>query len=336
MKVLLTGGAGYIGSHTAVELLDRGYDVVVLDDLSNGHKDAITRVEKITGRPINLEIADLNDSAAVDAIFSEHEFGAVFHFAGLKSVSDSVSLPLNYYRANVGSTIVLLEAMHKHRVRKLIFSSSATVYGNSEDLPTRETSKVGEGLTNPYARTKAMIEQILMDIADAMDDFGITILRYFNPVGAHHSGLIGEDPRQTPNNLMPYVSQVAAGQREHVSVFGNTYQTPDGTGVRDYVHVMDLASGHAMALERTTVGCKSFNLGTGRGHSVLEVIDAFSRASGRPIAFEIAEPRIGDVATSFADVTKAEQEIGWHAKRTLDDACVDAWRWQTQNPRGYK
>lgn len=268
-------------------------------------------------------------------VFSGARIDAVVHLAGLKSVAESVAQPLRYYQANIGSTLVLLDAMRAHDVRKLVFSSSATVYGVPEELPIRESARVGYDLANPYGRTKAMIEQILMDEAAADDRLEVAILRYFNPVGAHESGLMGEDPQSIPNNLMPFVSQVAVGRRAQVVVFGNDYDTPDGTGIRDYIHVMDLAAGHVAALEHMAKGVAVFNLATGRGHSVLEVIEAYSQTIGKPIPFAFVESRTGDIAASFADATKAERELGWVALRTLEDACRDAWRWQTLNPSGY-
>lgn len=335
MRVLLTGGAGYIASHTAVALLDAGHDIEVLDDFSNSSEAAVHRVEVISQRKVPIHRVDLTNSAASAAVFSAGEFDSVVHFAGLKSVSESVSSPVKYYRTNIGSTLVLLQNMADFGVRRLVFSSSATVYGANAKLPARETDSVGSSVSNPYGRTKSMIEEILRDAATAEPELKVSILRYFNPVGAHFSGLIGDDPRQIPNNLFPYVAQVAAGVRDKVQVFGNQYATPDGTGVRDYVHVMDLAKGHTAALAMVQPGVDVYNLGTGRGTSVLEVIAAFSRAAGRPVPFEIVGARPGDVAESYADVSKARSELGWVAERTLDDACQDAWRWQSQNPKGY-
>jgi UDP-glucose 4-epimerase len=336
MRVLLTGGAGYIGSHTAVELLKSGHDVTVLDNLANSNVESIRRVEHITGRKVSLHIGDLTNSGDVETVFAGETIDAVVHFAGLKSVAESVSMPLEYYRNNIDSTLVLLDAMTRWQVKDLVFSSSATVYEPDGSNPVSESGTVGLDLANPYGRTKAMIEHILRDFAVADAGMRIAILRYFNPVGAHPSGLIGEDPKGIPNNLMPYVSQVAQGKRDRVSVFGDQYETHDGTGVRDYVHVVDLAAGHVAALAGLAPGVDAFNLGTGRGASVLEVIDAFSSVIERPVPFEIVAPRPGDVASSFADVSKSKSVLGWEAKLTLEDACADAWRWQSSNPDGYE
>ncbi len=335
VRVLVTGGAGYIGSHTTVELLGRGHEVVVLDDLSNSSREAVRRVEEISGRTIELHVVDLTDPVATRGVFDGVGIDAVVHCAGQKAVAESVANPLNYYRTNVGGAMVLLGVMADFGVKKLVFSSSATVYGIPEELPLKETSTVGRGLTNPYGHTKAMIEQILTDAAVADPALEIAVLRYFNPIGAHDSGRIGEDPRQMPNNLVPFVSQVAIGTRDRVAVYGDGYATPDGTGVRDYVHIMDLAEGHVAALDNLSSGVAAFNLGTGHGSSVLQVIDAFSRVVGRPIPYRIVDPRPGDIAISYADVSRAARELGWIAHRSLDDACRDAWRWQSANPHGY-
>ncbi|SFN35775.1 UDP-glucose 4-epimerase GalE [Mycetocola miduiensis] len=335
MRVLLTGGAGYIGSHTAVELLQSGHEVTVLDSLVNSNVESIRRVEQITGRSVTLHIGDLTDPAQVEKVFAQETVDAVVHFAGLKSVAESVSQPLEYYRNNIDSTLVLLDAMARWDVKDLVFSSSATVYEPDGSNPVAENGRVGLDLANPYGRTKAMIEHILRDLAAADAGLRVAILRYFNPVGAHSSGLIGEDPKGIPNNLMPYVSQVAQGIRDRVSVFGDQYDTPDGTGVRDYVHVVDLAAGHVAALAGLRPGVEAFNLGTGRGASVLEVIDAFSAVIEHPVPYEIVAPRAGDVASSFADVSKSKDVLGWEAQLTLEDACADAWRWQSGNPDGY-
>jgi UDP-glucose 4-epimerase len=332
VRVFLTGGAGYVGSHTAVELLQRGHEVVVADNLSNSDRESLRRVEAITGFTVNLHVVDMTDSAQVENLLAKSDIDAVVHFAGMKAVGESVTNPLEYSRTNLDSTLV---GMARHSIRKLVFSSSATVYEEPSSLPIAESADVGLDVSNPYGRTKAMIERILMDVAASDDDLEVAILRYFNPVGAHQSGLIGEDPQGVPNNLMPYVSQVAVGLRDHVSVFGRGYDTPDGTGVRDYIHVMDLASGHAAALENLSPGLAAFNLGTGTGSTVLEVIDTYARVSGRLIPYEICEARPGDVASSVADVRKAERHLNWRASRTLEDACRDAWRWQSTNPNGY-
>jgi UDP-glucose 4-epimerase len=336
MRVLLTGGAGYIGSHTAVELLQGGHDVIVFDNLVNSNVESVRRVEHITGRNISLHVGDLTDPPQVEKVFAHERIDAVVHLAGLKSVAESVVDPLEYYRNNIDSTLVLLDTMARWQVKDLVFSSSATVYEPGEVNPVAENARVGLNLANPYGRSKAMIEHILVDLAAAHTDLRIAILRYFNPVGAHRSGLIGEYPKGVPNNLMPYVAQVALGKRDRVSVFGDQYSTHDGTGMRDYVHVVDLAAGHVAALAGLRRGVEAFNLGTGRGASVLEVIAAFSAVTERPVPFEIVAPRAGDVASSFADVSKSKNLLGWEAKLTLEDACADAWRWQTSNPYGYE
>lgn len=335
MRILVTGGAGYIGSHTCVELLEAGHDVVVLDNLVNSHRAALQRVAEIAGRAPVLERADINDADALDRIFTAHRFDAVVHFAGLKAVGESVEQPLRYYRNNVGGTVVLCEAMHAHGVRKLVFSSSATVYGDPASVPITEDFPLGA--TNPYGWSKLMIEQILRDLAVADSGWHIALLRYFNPVGAHASGLIGEDPQGIPNNLMPFVTQVAAGVRDRLNVFGDDYPTPDGTGVRDYIHVVDLARGHLAALDYLSghEGARAFNLGTGRGYSVLEMIGAFERVTGQSIPYRVVERRPGDVASCYADPSLAQRELGWQAQRGIDDMVRDAWNWQSLNPRGY-
>lgn len=335
MRALLTGGAGYIGSHVALELLERGHEVVVIDDLSNSSRESLRRVEELSGRKVDLYVADLSDIDATREIFVASNPDAVIHLAGLKAVGESVADPIRYYRTNLGCTFTLVQVMREFRVKRLVFSSSATVYGTISDLPVSESSVVGQGITNPYGQTKAMIEQILQDVAVTDPEMQLTILRYFNPIGAHESGRIGEDPRQVPNNLLPFVSQVAAGVREEVSVFGDGFATPDGTGVRDYVHVVDLARGHVAALEASLGGVRAFNLGTGHGSSVLQVIKAFSRVARRSIPYKVVAPRLGDVAVSYGNVVKAAEELGWVAQRTLEDACRDAWRWQLANPYGY-
>jgi UDP-glucose 4-epimerase len=334
-RVLVTGGTGYIGSHTVVELLGAGYEVIIVDNLSNSSPKVIDRVEQITGkRPFFYE-ADVRDSVATRRLFDEHEFDAVIHFAGLKAVGESVEKPLAYYRNNIDSTLTLCETMQSKGVKKLIFSSSATVYGTPESLPLTEESRVGVGITNPYGQTKFMIEQMLKDLA-VVGDWEISLLRYFNPVGAHESGLIGEDPSDTPNNLLPYVSRVAVGKLGKVRVFGNNYDTPDGTGVRDYIHVVDLARGHLAALEHLKPGIQTYNLGTGKGISVLEIIKAFSKAAGKDIPYEIVGRRTGDVDACYADPSKANRELGWKAQESIETACEDAWLWQSNNPDGFR
>ncbi len=336
MNILVTGGAGYIGSHTIIELDKAGHTSIVIDNFSNSSAESIKRVEKIIDKDIKLYEGDVCDRTLLDKIFSENEINAVIHFAGLKSVGESVEKPLEYYRNNINSSLALCEAMHDHNINKLIFSSSATVYGTPDELPLKETSLVGTGITNPYGQTKHMIEQILHDVASANSDWSITLLRYFNPIGAHESGTIGEDPQGIPNNLMPFVAQTAVGKREKVNVYGNDYDTPDGTGVRDYIHVVDLAAGHVAALNNIHQGVDIYNLGTGKGVSVLEMIKAFEIASGKQIPYQIVPRRAGDVASCYADCSKANDELDWRAERTLQQACSDSWRWQSQNPGGYK
>lgn len=338
MKVLVTGGAGYIGSHTVIELLAAGHEAVVVDSLVNSSAESLKRVEKITGATVPFIELDLCDATALQQVFKNNTFDAVIHFAGLKAVGESVAEPLRYYGNNLGSTITLCKVMSDAGVKNLIFSSSATVYGNPEELPLKETSRVGIGVTNPYGQTKFMIEQILRDLAIADPGWRISILRYFNPIGAHESGLIGEDPNGKPNNLLPYVSQVAVGKLARVRIFGDDYNTPDGTGVRDYIHVVDLARGHAAALEHLPEAgtAEAYNLGTGQGTSVLEMIEAFEKACGKELPKEIVARRPGDIAICNADVSKAAAELGWRAEKTIEDACVDAWRWQSGNPDGYR
>jgi len=335
MNILVTGGAGYIGSHTIVELINNGDNVVVVDNLSNSSKESLCRVEKITGKLIPFYEIDVRDAEALEKVFIENDFEAVIHFAGLKSVGQSVLHPVEYYDNNIGSTIVLLESMKKHNVKKLIFSSSATVYGTPSELPLKETSRVGVGISNPYGQTKFMIEQILSDLVESDKSMQITLLRYFNPIGAHKSGLIGEDPNDIPNNLLPYVSQVAIGKLEMVNVFGNDYDTPDGTGVRDYIHVVDLAKGHIAALRHSKIGISTYNLGTGLGVSVLELISAFSKASNKDVPYQITPRRPGDIGSCYATSEKANNELRWFTQKTIEDACEDSWRWQSQNPNGY-
>lgn len=335
MKVLVTGGAGYIGSHTTLALLEAGHDVAVFDNLANSSVESLRRVQELTGRPVEFREGDLLDSDALDSVLSAGSFDAVVHFAGLKSVGESVAKPLTYYTTNVVGTLNLLKSMDAAGVRQLVFSSSATVYGASEDVPLPESSPLDA--TNPYGRTKEQIEDILTDLSAADSRWSIALLRYFNPVGAHESGRIGEDPRGMPNNLVPFVAQVAVGRREKVSVFGNDYPTPDGTGVRDYIHVMDLADGHLAALRYLDgrTGAFRWNLGTGQGSSVLEVIDSFGAAAGCAVPFEFAARRPGDAAISFADVSAANAQLGWKAKRNLSQMCQDHWKWQSANPLGF-
>jgi UDP-glucose 4-epimerase len=331
--ILVTGGAGYIGSHTAVALLERGHEVVIADDLSNSSRAAVEMVERLGGRPVSFHRLDLTDAAGTRALFDEHPIESVIHFAGLKAVGESVEQPLRYYRTNLVSTMNLVEAMAEHGVRDLVFSSSATVYGDPEVLPLPETARTGP--TNPYGHTKHMIEQILRDVAEADDHWRITLLRYFNPVGAHPSGDLGEDPRGIPNNLVPYVMQVAVGRRERVQVYGDDYDTPDGTGVRDYIHVVDLAVGHLAALAHLRPGCHAYNLGTGTGASVLEVVRTVESVSGRAIPYEIVGRRPGDIATSLADPSKANRDLEWRADRGLEVMLSDSWRWQSRHPDGF-
>jgi UDP-glucose 4-epimerase len=334
--VLVTGGAGYIGSHTVLELLQAGWPVVVLDNLSNASAEALRRVERITGRPAPLVVGDVRDEALVDDLLARHGVGATLHFAGLKAVGESVAKPLEYYDNNVGGTQVLLRCLQRAGVKRFVFSSSATVYGEPESVPLREDARTGP--TNPYGRTKWMVEWMLGDLAAADPGWSVGILRYFNPVGAHESGLIGEDPADVPNNLMPYVAQVAVGRRECLSVFGSDWPTRDGTGVRDYIHVVDLARGHLAALERVfaRAGAFTVNLGTGTGCSVLEMVRAFERASGRQVPYRLVGRRPGDIAECYADPTLARELLGWRAERGIDAMCADAWRWQSTNPDGYR
>lgn len=338
MNILITGGAGYIGSHTIVELLKDNHDIVVVDNLSNSSREALRRIKKITNKEVEFYEFDLRNRDMLDSVFSDHHFDAVIHFAGLKSVGESVSQPIGYYDNNIVSTLILLEIMKKHDVKKLVFSSSATVYGDPTELPIKETSQIGIGITNPYGQTKFMIEQILKDLSATGKDWNITSLRYFNPIGAHGSGIIGEDPSGIPNNLLPYVSRVAAGSLDAVNVFGNDYDTPDGTGVRDYIHVVDLAKAHLAALNHLNHSniYKVYNIGTGKPVSVLEIIDAFKKASGKDIPYKIVARRPGDIAACYADPTLANKELGWKAKLSVQDACDSSWKWQSQNPNGYK
>ena len=335
-KVFVTGGAGYIGSHTCVELLQAGHEVTVFDNFCNSQPEALVRVQEITGRMLRVVQGDIRDGTALVAALKDSAASAVIHFAGLKAVGESVEKPLAYYDNNVLGALRLLEAMAQCHTRQLVFSSSATVYGDPQRLPLTEDHPLSA--TNPYGRTKLVIEDMLRDLHRSDADWRISILRYFNPVGAHASGRIGEDPQGVPNNLLPFVAQVAVGQREQVNVWGNDYPTPDGTGVRDYIHVVDLALGHLKALERLQAHaeCRAINLGTGTGYSVLEMIEAFGQASGRPIPYRIAERRAGDIAACYADPADAAQLLGWRATRDLRTMCADAWRWQSSNPTGYR
>lgn len=336
MRVLLAGGAGYIGAHTAISLIEAGHEVCVVDDLSNSSAESLIRVERITGAHVPLLTADVRDESALEAfIRAQGGVDAVIHFAGLKAVGESVAEPVRYYDVNIGSAISVLRVMSTLGIRTIVFSSSATVYGDPAVLPLTEDAPTGIDLTNPYGKTKRMIEEILRDASVADPALEVVVLRYFNPVGAHESGLIGEDPTGTPNNLMPYVARVAVGSLERVGVFGADYDTPDGTGLRDYIHVVDLAAGHVAALEHATAGYEVFNLGTGVPVSVLELIAAFERASGRSIPRVVLPRRPGDVAASYCDPSKAATELGWKAVHTIDDACRDSWRWQSTNPQGY-
>ena len=336
MKILVTGGAGYIGSHACVELLNAGYEVVVVDNLSNSKEEALERVQEITGKSLKFYKADLLDAEALDTIFKQESIDAVMHFAGLKAVGESVSIPLHYYHNNITGTLLLCKAMQKYGVKNMVFSSSATVYGDPSRVPITEDFPLSA--TNPYGQTKLMIEQILRDLYKSDNSFNIAILRYFNPVGAHKSGLIGEDPKGIPNNLVPYITQVAAGKLDELKVFGNDYPTPDGTGVRDYIHVVDLVLGHLKALDKlmTNPGVVTYNLGTGKGYSVLEMVNAFRKVTGKPIPYKIVDRRPGDIASCYADPSKANKELGWRATRGLEEMCQDAWRWQSNNPNGYE
>ena len=336
MNILVTGGAGYIGSHTCVQLLEAGFGVVVMDNLSNSSKKSLERVKELTGKEVKFYETDILDRPGLDKIFNENNIDAVIHFAGLKAVGESVAIPLKYYENNIAGTVTLCQAMSDHGVKKMVFSSSATVYGDPHTVPIQEDFPTSA--TNPYGRTKLMIEEILKDIYVSDKEWDIAILRYFNPVGAHKSGLMGEDPNGIPNNLMPYISQVAIGKLPQLSVFGNDYNTPDGTGVRDYIHVVDLANGHLCALNKIkdSVGVVTYNLGTGHGYSVLDMVQAFEKASGKTVAYKIVERRPGDIAACYADPAKAEKELGFKAQYGLEDMCADAWNWQSKNPQGYK
>lgn len=336
MKILLTGGAGYIGSHTCVELLEKGYEVVIADDFSNSKPEVINRIKQITGKDVDLYSINVGNYEELDRLFSEQPIESVIHFAGYKAVGESCVKPIMYYRNNIDATLTLLEVMEKHNVNKIVFSSSATVYGESNPIPYKETMPI-TGCTNPYGWTKLMIEQILSDASKANDKLSVILLRYFNPIGAHSSGKIGEDPRGIPNNLLPYIAKVAVGKLPSLGVFGNDFPTKDGTGVRDYIHVVDLAKGHVAALKYADefTGTEAINLGSGKGHSVLDVVNAFSRVNNIEIPYEIKERRAGDLAEFYANADKAKELLGWTAEKTLDDMCRDSWNWQSNNPNGY-
>ena len=335
MRILVAGGAGYIGSHTCLVLLEAGHEVVVADNLCNSKEESLRRVQELTGKPITFYKVDVTDEAAVENIFTEQQIDGVIHFAGLKAVGESVEQPVRYYYNNVVSTLTLCTVMKRHGVNKFVFSSSATVYGENA-IPFVETMDLLP-TTNPYGETKVMSERILKDVANVEPDWSVALLRYFNPIGAHESGRIGEDPQGIPNNLMPYITQVASGKRDHLRVWGNDYPTVDGSGVRDYIHVMDLAIGHVKALEKLCEekGVLIYNLGTGSGVSVLQLVHAFEKANDLTIPYKIYDRRAGDIAEFYADASKAEREMGWKATRTIEDMCRDAWNWQRQNPQGY-
>ena len=337
MSIFVTGGAGFIGSHTCVELLNAGYEVVVVDNLYNASEKALERVEQITGKKVTFYEADILDRDALNAIFDKEQVESVIHFAGYKAVGESVRKPIEYYYNNITGTLILCDVMRKHNVKNIVFSSSATVYGDPAFIPITEECPKGK-ITNPYGQTKGMLEQVLTDIYVSDPEWKVVLLRYFNPIGAHKSGLIGEDPKGIPNNLVPYVAQVAIGKLKCLGVFGNDYDTPDGTGVRDYIHVVDLAKGHVAAIkkvEETEPGVLIYNLGTGKGYSVLDVVHAFEKACGKEIPYEIKPRRAGDIATCYADPTKAKNELGWVAQYGIEEMCEDSWRWQTMNPNGY-
>ncbi len=337
MKILLSGGAGFIGSHTYVELINAGHEAVIVDNLYNASENVFQRLEEITQKPVSFCNVDVMDKAALSAVFQAHAFDAVIHFAGYKAVGESVAKPLEYYRNNLDTTLTLCECMREYGVKRIVFSSSATVYGAQDTMPLVEDMP-SAGCTNPYGWTKFMNERILLDAAAAMPDWSVALLRYFNPIGAHESGRIGEDPVGIPNNLMPYITQVAAGKRDHLSVFGDDYDTHDGTGVRDYIHVVDLAKGHVAACEYLTdhPGAEIINLGTGVGYSVLDLVNTFQRVNQLEIPYTIVERRPGDFDTSYADASKAKALLGWQAEKTLEDMCRDAWHWQSNNPNGYR
>lgn len=337
MTILVTGGTGYIGSHTVVELIEAGHEPIIVDNLSNSSEIVLERIETITGKRPIFYNCDASDVPALQAVFEKHRFESVIHFAALKAVDTSVAEPTLYYRNNLGSLLAMLECIRHSKVEQVIFSSSATVYGEPAEIPLKETSRIGQGITNPYGQTKCMGEQILTDVARANPNLSVTLLRYFNPIGAHKSGLIGEDPNGPPDNLVPYLSQVAVGKRPYLRVFGNDYDTPDGTGIRDYIHVVDVAQGHLAALNhRSSAGLPDiYNLCTGQGYSVLEIVAAFEKASGKKISCKILDRRPGDIAECYADPGKAHTELNWQATRSLNQMCEDAWRWQSRNPDGY-
>ena len=336
MAILVTGGAGYIGSHTCIELLNEGYEIVVVDNLYNSSEKALERVEQITGKKVKFYKADILDKEAMNEIFDKEDIDSVIHFAGLKAVGESVAKPLEYYHNNMTGTFNLCDVMRKHGVKNIIFSSSATVYGDPAFIPITEECPKGQ-ITNPYGQTKGMLEQVLTDLHISDPEWNVVLLRYFNPIGAHKSGLIGEDPKGIPNNLVPYIAQVAVGKLECLGVFGNDYNTHDGTGVRDYIHVVDLARGHVKALKKfkDQPDVYIYNLGTGTGYSVLDVVKAFEKACGKEIKYQIKERRPGDIATCYADPSKAKRELGWEAEYGIEEMCADSWRWQSQNPNGY-
>ena len=334
-RILVTGGAGYIGSHTCVELIKKGYEVVAVDNYVNSSEESIKRVEKITGKEVKIYNADVRNKSALDKIFTEQKIDWVIHFAGLKAVGESCAKPIEYYDNNLNGTLTLLQSMREHGCKKIVFSSSATVYGDPEELPLTEASKTG-GTTNPYGTSKYFQEIMLSDVYKSDKEWTVVLLRYFNPVGAHESGLIGEDPKGIPNNLTPYIAKVAIGELKEIGVFGNDYLTPDGTGVRDYIHVVDLAKGHVAAIEKIAEsGIYTYNLGTGKGYSVLDVIKAFEKACGRKLPYVIKPRRAGDIAACYADAGKAKRELGWEAQLGIDDMCQSLWNWQSKNPGGY-
>lgn len=336
MKILVTGGAGYIGSHTCVELLNAGYDVVIVDNLYNSNQKAVDRIEKITGKKVTFYEMDILDKEGLNQVFDTENIDAVIHFAGLKAVGESVAKPVEYYHNNIEGTLSLVDAMRNHDVKNIVFSSSATVYGDPAQIPITEECPKGV-CTNPYGWTKWMLEQILTDVHTSDNEWNVLLLRYFNPIGAHESGLIGEDPKGIPNNLLPYVAQVAIGKLKCLGVFGDDYDTPDGTGVRDYIHVVDLAKGHVAALNKMQENCgvKVYNLGTGKGYSVLDVVHAFEKACGHEIPYEIKPRRAGDIATCYSKCDLAKEELGWQAQYDIDDMCASSWKWQSMNPNGY-
>ncbi len=337
MRILVTGGAGYIGSHTCVELLNAGYEVVIVDNLYNASAKAVDRIRTITGKDLTFYEADVCDREALDKIFDQEQIDAVIHFAGYKAVGESVRKPIEYYSNNINGTLILTDVMRNHGVKNIIFSSSATVYGDPAFVPITEECPKGT-CTNPYGWTKWMLEQVLTDIQKADPEWNVILLRYFNPIGAHKSGLLGEDPKGIPNNLLPYVAQVAIGKLQCLGVFGNDYDTPDGTGVRDYIHVVDLADGHVKAVRKLAdkEGVSIYNLGTGHGYSVLQVVDAFSKACGKDVPYEIKPRRAGDIATCYCDPAKAKRELGWEAKYGIEEMCADSWNWQSKNPNGFE